>query len=107
MMPGHSNATGAGQLPPVRNPSEGLTTGEARQRATPAHDHVIRIDREGTAPRWVRSLSRTEAGCTVTFDPQHARRMSEPTARKHAERLAPMAKGMRAELVVEQTEAAQ
>lgn len=71
-------------------------------------DHVIRINREGTAPRWVKSLGRTEAvACTVSFDRTDARRMSEPTARKHAERLAPMAKGMRAELVVEQAEAAQ
>jgi hypothetical protein len=68
------------------------------------HDHVIRIDREGTATRWVRSLSRTEAGCTVTFDLVHARRFSEPTARKHAERLQDMAKGMRADLVVEPAE---
>jgi len=64
-------------------------------------DHVICIEREGTAPRWVKSLGRTDAvACTVTFEPSQARRMSEATAQKHAQRLQDLAAKMRAELSV-------
>lgn len=56
--------------------------------APPARDHVIRIDREGTAPRWVRSIGRTDdMGCTVTWHVEQARRFSEATAQRHSDRL--------------------
>ena len=50
--------------------------------------YIIRIEREGTAPRWVRSIGRTdEQGCVVTWHRTEARRMSADLAQRHAARL--------------------
>lgn len=53
-----------------------------------AHDHVIRIEREGMPTRWVQTISRSDdLGCTVTWHFGQARYMSEATARRQAARL--------------------
>lgn len=50
--------------------------------------HVIRITRDGHAPRWVKRVARgTAAECVVTFEPTQARRMAPDTAQAHAQRL--------------------
>lgn len=65
-------------------------------------DHVIRIEREGTAPRWVRHISRGEpAECTVTWHAEQARRMTAKVAQEHAARLDAMARSRRVELLVQ------
>jgi len=53
-----------------------------------ALDHVIRIEREGTATRWVQTIARSDdMGCTVTRHFDQARRMTDVTAQRHAARL--------------------
>lgn len=53
-----------------------------------ALDHVIRIEREGTATRWVQTIARSdEMGCTVTWHIGQARRMTEANAQRQAARL--------------------
>ncbi len=52
-----------------------------------SRSYVIRIDREGTAPRWVRKISRTPGECTVTWHQADARRMGEATACAHVAQL--------------------
>jgi len=55
--------------------------------------HVIRLDLDGTAPRWVKRIGRTDEHiCTVSFDRSQARLMAHATALRHAERLQAAAK---------------
>ncbi len=66
-----------------------------------ARDHVIRIDCEGTAPRWVRHIGRAAGECTVTWHRCDARRMTAATAQAHATQLATTARAHRITLSVE------
>lgn len=68
-------------------------------------DHVIRIEREGTATRYVQAIGRGEDGtCTVTFEARKARRMSAQVAARNAERLAATLKSHACALTVARIE---
>lgn len=63
--------------------------------------HVIRIEREGHATRWVKRVARgTAAECVVTFEPAQARRMTPDTAQAHAQRLASTLRSHRFDVAV-------